>query len=69
MVEWLDVTNDLDEVSITELEKRRLTLRKRVNGWNEEKLKMKFIAFIIDLVNYDTDDLEGVFNAKLKGAV
>ena len=69
LVEWLDVTNDLDEVSITELEKRRLTLRKRVNGWNEEKLKMKFIAFIIDLVNYDTDDLEGVFDAELKGTV
>ena len=56
-------------MSITELEKRRLTLRKRVNGWNEETLKMKFIAFIIDLVNYDTDDLEGVFDAELKGTV
>jgi hypothetical protein len=67
--EWLSVENDLDDATITELEKRRLTLRKRVNGWNEETLKMKFIAFILDMVNYDTDDLEGVFDAEIKGTV
>lgn len=66
---WLTVENDLDSKTIEELEKRRLTLRKRVNGWNEETLKMKFIAFILDMVNYDTDDLEGVFDAELKGIV
>ncbi|MEY3240680.1 MAG: hypothetical protein RIR11_2118 [Bacteroidota bacterium] len=66
---WLTVENDLDSKTIEELEKRRLTLRKRVNGWNEETLKMKFIAFILDMVAYDTDDLEGVFDAELKGIV
>jgi hypothetical protein len=66
---WLTVENDLDEQTIQELEKRRLRLRKRVNGWNEETLKMKFIAFILDMVDYDTDDLEGVFDAELKGIV
>ena len=66
---WLTVENDLDAPTIKELEKRRLTLRKRVNSWNEETLKMKFIAFILDMVDYDTDDLEGVFDAELKGTV
>ncbi len=66
---WLSVENDLDAPTIKELEKRRLTLRKRVNGWNEETLKMKFIAFILDMVDYDTDELEGVFDAELKGTV
>ena len=66
---WLKVDNDLDAATIEELEKRRLRLRKRVNGWNEETLKMKFIAFILDMVDYDTDDLEGVFDAELKGTV
>ena len=66
---WLSVENDLDAPTIQELEKRRLTLRKRVDGWNEETLKMKFIAFILDMVDYDTDDLEGVFDAELKGTV
>ncbi len=67
--EWLSVENDLDEPTIQELEKRRLVLRKRVNSWNEETLKMKFIAFILDMVNYDTDEIEGVFDAELKGVV
>ena len=66
---WLTVENDLDDKTIEELEKRRLILRKRVNSWNEETLKMKFIAFILDMVGYDTDDLEGVFDAELKGVV
>ena len=66
---WLMVENDLDTKTIEELEKRRLILRKRVNGWNEETLKMKFIAFILDMVGYDTDELEGVFDAELKGVV
>lgn len=66
---WLIVENDLDSTTIEELEKLRLKLRKRVNSWNEETLKMKFIAFILNMVDYDTDDLEGVFDAELKGIV
>lgn len=66
---WLTVENDLDAKTIEELEKLRLKLRKRVNSWNEETLKMKFIAFILNMVDYDTDDLEGVFDAELKGIV
>ncbi len=66
---WLTVENDLDSKTIEELERLRLKLRKRVNGWNEETLKMKFIAFILNMVDYDTDDLEGVFDAELKGIV
>ena len=66
---WLTVENDLDSKTIEELEKLRFKLRKRVNSWNEETLKMKFIAFILNMVDYDTDDLEGVFDAELKGIV
>jgi hypothetical protein len=66
---WLTVENDLDSTTIVELERLRLKLRKRVNGWNEETLKMKFIAFILNMVDYDTDELEGVFDAELKGVV
>jgi hypothetical protein len=67
--EWLKVENNLDATTIAELEKRRLTLRMRVNGWNEETLKMKFIAPMLDLVGYDSDELEGVFDAELRGVV
>jgi hypothetical protein len=66
---WLSVENDLDSATIAELEKLRLRLRKKVNGWNEETLKMKFIAFILNMVDYDTDELEGIFDAEMKGVV
>lgn len=30
---------------------------------------MKFIAFILDMVEYDTDEFEGTFDAEVKGIV
>lgn len=66
---WLTVENNLVAEDIQQLEKRRMKLLKSVNGWNEETLKMKFIAFILDMVDYDTDDFEGVFEAEMKGVV
>lgn len=66
---WLKVENDLTAKDIEELEYRRWQLLKKVNSWNEETLKMKFIAFILDMVRYDTDELEGIFDAEMKGVV
>jgi hypothetical protein len=67
--EWLKVSNNLTQKDIEELEYRRWQLLKKVNSWNEETLKMKFIAFILDMVRYDTDELEGIFDAEMKGIV
>jgi hypothetical protein len=67
--QWLLVNNDLTAKDIEELEYRRWQLVRNVNAWNEETLKMKFIAFILDLVRYDTDELVGIFDAELKGIV
>ena len=67
--EWLDVVNDLTPKDNEELEYRRWQLLKKVSSWNEETLKMKFIAFILDLVRYDSDEIEGTFDAELKGVV
>jgi hypothetical protein len=67
--QWLDVVNDLTPKDLEELEYRRWQLLKKVNSWNEETLKMKFIAFILDMVRYDTDELEGIFDAEMRGVV
>lgn len=67
--EWLIVVNDLTPKDLEELEYRRWQLLKRVSSWNEETLKMKFIAFILDMVRYDSDEIEGTFDAELKGVV
>ena len=66
---WLDVSGSLPAEETQRLEKWRLKLLKRSGAWNEETLKMKFIANILELIDYDTDDLEGTFDAEMKGIV
>ena len=66
---WLEVINDLTDLEIEMLEKRRKKLLKNVNGWNEETLKMKFIAFILDMADYDTGKLQGIFEAEMSAIV
>lgn len=66
---WLQISEILGQYDMDQLERRRWQLLRRVNSWNEETLKMKFIAFIFDMVQYDTDEYEGVFEAELKGVV
>ena len=66
---WLDVSGEPLEEEKQRLEKWRLKLLKNVGTWNEETLKMKFIANIIELVDYDTDEFEGTFDADMKGVV
>jgi hypothetical protein len=67
--DWISVNNNLTELEIEMLEKRRKKLLKNVNGWNEETLKMKFIAFILDMADYDVDQFQGVFEAEMAAIV
>ena len=67
--EWLKVENNLTPLEISELEKRRSILIRKYSSWNEGTLKMKFVAFILDMVGYDTNEFEGVFDLELKGIV
>ena len=64
---WMTVNNDLTDTDISMLEYRRRQLERNVNGWNEETLKMKFIAFIIDMAQYDTDIFQGFFETEMSG--
>ena len=66
---WMTVENNLTEMDITMLEYRRSQLERNVNGWNEETLKMKFIAFIIDMAQYDTLKFQGFFEAEMSGVL
>lgn len=67
--DWLTTTNDLTALEIEMLEKRRKKLLRNVNGWNEETLKMKFIAFILDMADYDIDPFQGIFEAEMSAVV
>ncbi len=68
--DWLTVENNLNEADKAELERIRLPLLKNFNSWNEETLKMKFIALLLDLVNYDEiGNFQTLFDAEIKGVV
>jgi hypothetical protein len=67
--DWFDVINDLTEADRQQLELRRKKLMPKVNAWNEETLKMKFIAFILDMVDYDVAPYEGLFETEISAVV
>ena len=68
--EWLTVENNLNVVEKASLERIRLPLLKNFNNWNEETLKMKFIALLLDLVNYDSiGNFQTLFDAEVRGFV
>ena len=52
--DWLDVTNTLTQTEKDQLEIHRAELEANVSFWNEEELKIKFLAFILRMANYDS---------------
>ena len=67
--DWMTVENDLTATDIEMLDYRREQLTRNVNGWNEETLKMKFIAFILDMARYDVGVIQGVFETEMSAIV
>jgi hypothetical protein len=61
MEEWLDCTTTLasdEQVLFDRIHKRA---KKKIDGWQEEELKMKFIAFILELALLDDSDLYSTY--------
>ncbi len=62
------------EVGVTEREEETLLrlqekLKKYVDIWNEQELIIKFISFIIELVDFDNQQFKSFANRKLKGKI
>jgi len=69
----LDAWVDYD-IEVTDAEKERLDglqkkLKRYVDIWNEQELIIKFISFIIELVDYDTEQFKSFANRRLKGEI
>ena len=67
---WLD-TNEItltkeDENTLNKLQQKLIAY---VDIWNEQELIIKFISFIIELVDYDTATYKSFANRKLKGVI
>jgi hypothetical protein len=73
MKEWLDVQNPpLDEVEQLLFDRKLEEAAEKIAGWSEEDLKMKFIAFILELGHFkDENGIIGYFDkliwAKVEG--
>ena len=67
--EWLDISEKVSADDNKKLERLRLKLLQNVNSWNEETLKMRFIALVLDMVEYETTDFEPLFDNEMSGIV
>ncbi len=69
--EWLQSTTSFDATEKSYLLHHRETLLKKIVTWNEEDLKMKFIAHVLAAADIDTNDIgyRTFFEATLKAPV
>lgn len=65
--EWLQLDVPITTTERTELERLRKKLRENVDIWNEQELIIKFIALLIDLVEYDSEHYKTFANRRLSG--
>ncbi len=63
--EWLSNEEPITDEQRQLLLKLRLRLRNYVDLWNEVEIKMKFISFLIDMAEYDTEKYHTFFERAL----
>ncbi len=67
---WLEVGDIiLSEAEKKELDRLQKKLKENVDVWNEQELIIKFIALLIDMVDYDSKHYKSFANRKLKGEI
>lgn len=66
---WLDGNTEISAEEKAELERLQQKLRANVDLWNEQELIIKFIALLMDMVDYDTANYKLFANRKLSGKI
>ena len=67
---WLDTATTLDEFEERTFDKIIRNAQDLIESWNEEELKMHFIAFILDLANLrDIENFRTYFERSLEAKV
>ncbi len=66
---WLDYQTEISPKHQETLEEKRLTLIEEGDGWNEEELKMRFLAFLFDIAQIDEPDKIKLFYERPLSAV
>ena len=58
---WLQNPTPIRPEAVDFIEKKRMMLQKRGNAWNEEELKMHFLSFILEYVDFDKEGVYALF--------
>ena len=66
---WLNSKIDISEEERKELIRLQQKLRSNVDIWNEQELIIKFIALIMDMVDFDTPHYKSYANRRLAGQI
>jgi len=67
---WLKIKDiAISEYEESELLRLQKKLRDNVDLWNKQELIIKFIALLIDKVDYDEESFKSFANRKLKGEI
>ncbi len=66
---WLQSDEDISEDIKHDLVRLQEKLRDNVDSWNEQELIFKFIALLIDKINYDNDLYKLFANRRLNGEI
>ena len=72
--EELDKWLHIEDLNISKDDKKdllrlQLKLKENVDIWNEQELIIKFIALLIDMIDYDNSNFKAYANRKLKGII
>jgi len=54
--DWISAIDDLSDIDLVFLEKLRTKAEIKIDAWNEEELKMKYLSFIVEYANYSDED-------------
>lgn len=69
LLEWLQAKIEIETIESSILLRLNKKMRKYVDYWNEEEVKLKFIGHIITLADYDTDNLSAFADRYFEGEV
>ncbi len=66
---WLSADLPITDDEVRELKRLQSKLRENADIWNEQELVMKFIALIVDKVDYDNGNYKSFANRRLSGKI
>ncbi len=56
LTDWISAKDDLSDIDLVFLEKLRSKAEIKIDAWNEEELKMKYLSFIVEYADYNDED-------------